>query len=212
MPEPLGETHDSRFPRLTFEAGLIFFIALLLSILGLIIQTSAGQYHNSREPLYTAYMQAIYLVPALIAYVVASRINLEYFRKYAWWALLAAVLLLFSIYIPGFGKVVNGSRRWVDLGILNLQVSDPAKFILVFVLAHYLAISRRYFLPTRFKWFKRSRKYLFRPTREAVADLFRGFILPCGIFGVICVGIVVEPDLGTMALCATVGLGMLSMA
>ena len=77
MPEPLGETHDSRFPRLTFEAGLIFFIALLLSILGLIIQTSAGQYHNSREPLYTAYMQAIYLVPALIAYVVASRINLE---------------------------------------------------------------------------------------------------------------------------------------
>lgn len=212
MPEPLGETHDTRFPRLTFEAGLIFFIALLLSILGLIIQTSAGQYHNSREPLYTAYMQALYLIPALTAYVVASRINLEYFRKRAWWWLVAAVLLLFSIYIPGFGKVVNGSRRWVDLGIINLQVSDPAKIILVFVLAHYLAISRRYFLPTRIKWFRRSRKYLFLPTREAVTDLFRGFLLPCGIFGVICVGIVVEPDLGTMALCATVGLVMLFLA
>ncbi len=212
MSEPLGETHDTRFPRLTFEAGLIFFIALLLSVIGLIIQTSAGQYHNSTDPLYTAYMQALYLIPALIVYFVASRINLEYFRRFAWLALLIAIVLLLSIYIPGFGKYVNGSRRWVDLGITNLQVSDPAKLILVFVLAHYLAVSRRYFLPTQFKWFKRSGNYLFLPTREALTDLFRGFTLPCGIFGIICAGVAIEPDLGTTALCATVGLAMLFLA
>lgn len=212
MPETSSSSHDSRFPRISVEAGLIFFIALLLSIFGLIIQTSAGQYHNSKIPLYTAYMQAIYLVPALIAYFIFSRINLEYFRKYVWWILGAATLLLFSIYIPGFGKVVNGSRRWVDLGVINLQVSDPAKIALVFVLAHYLAVSRRYFLPTQFKWLSRSRKRLILPTRSALADVFYGFLLPCGIIGLICGGIAVEPDLGTMMLCAAVGFTMLFLA
>lgn len=212
MPEHSSESNDSRFPRISFEAGLIFFIALLLSVLGLIIQTSAGQYHNSKEPLYTAYMQAVYLVPAIFAYIVFSRINLEYFRKYVWWIFGAAILLLFSIYIPGFGKVVNGSRRWVDLGLINLQVSDPAKIALVFVLAHVLAGSRRYFLAPQFKWVRRSRKYLWLPTREALTDALRGFIIPCSVIGAICAGIVVEPDLGTTALCAAVGFTMLFLA
>lgn len=212
MPEDLGKSDDLRFPRISFEAGIIFFIALLLSVLGLIIQTSAGQYHNSKEPLYTAYMQAIYLVPALFAYFVFSRINLEYFRKYVWWIFGAAILLLFSIYIPGFGRVVNGSRRWVDLGPINLQVSDPAKIALVFVLSHCLAGTRRYFLSPQFKWVRRSRKWFFLPTREAMNDFLRGFIIPCGIIGAICAGIIIEPDLGTMALCAAVGFAMLFLA
>lgn len=212
MPEYLGKSDDSRFPRISFEAGLIFFIALLLSLLGIIIQTSAGQYHNSKEPLYTAYMQAMYLVPAVVAYFIFSRINLEYFRKYVWWIFVAALLLLLSIYIPGFGKVVNGSRRWVDLGPFNLQVSDPAKVALVFVLAHCLAGSRRYFLPAQFKWFKRSRRKIPLPTRDAMNDFFRGFLIPCSIIGAVCAGIVIEPDLGTTALCAAVGLTMLFLA
>lgn len=212
MPERSSESNDSRFPRISFEAGLIFFIALLLSLLGLIIQTSAGQYHNSKEPLYTAYMQAIYLVLAVFVYVVCSRINLEYLRKHVWLIFVGALLLLFSIYIPGFGKVVNGSRRWVDLGVINLQVSDPAKIALVFVLAHVLAGSRRYFLPSQFKWVRRSCKCLWLPTREALTDVLRGFLFPCSIIGLVCAGIVVEPDLGTMALCAAVGFTMLFLA
>lgn len=212
MPEHSDKLSDSRFPRLSIEAGLIFFIPLLLSVIGIIVQTSAGQYHNSKEPLYTAYMQAFYLVPAIIAYFIFSRINLEYLRKYVWWIFIGAILLLFSIYIPGFGKDVNGSRRWVDLGLINLQVSDPAKIALVFVLAHYLAVSRRYFLPPSFKWFTRFRNGIPWLTREAQADIFRGFIVPCGIIGAICAGVIAEPDLGTTLLCAAVGFVMLFLA
>lgn len=211
MPKGFFGRQDSRFPRVSFEAGLIFFIALLLSAIGLIIQTSAGQYHNSREPLYTAYMQTLYLLPALLSYFVFSRVDLEYFRKYVWWIFGGSLLLLLLIYVPGFGKEVNGSRRWVDLGFFNLQVSDPAKLALVFVLSHCIACSRRYFLPAQFKWFRRSRCWRL-PTREMMTDCFRGFLIPSGIIGLVCFGVVIEPDFGTAILCAAVGFAMLFLA
>lgn len=211
MSEDFEKVQDSRFPRISFEAGLIVFIALLLSGFGLIIQTSAGQYHRA-DPLYTFNRQAIFLVPALLVCIAAAKVNLERFRKYVWWILGLAVVVLFSIYVPGFGKVVNGSRRWVDFGFFNLQVSDPAKLALVFVLSHYLAGAQRHFLPAKFKWFERRRKWLFVPTAEARADFIHGFLFPCGIIGLICGGIAVEPDLGTMVLCAAVGFLMLLLA
>lgn len=211
MPEDFGKNKDSRFPRISFEAGLIVFIALGLSVFGLIVQTSAGQYHHPSDSLYTFKRQAIFLVPALLAGIVAAGLNLERLRRRAWWILGIAAVILLSIYVPGFGKVVNGSRRWVDFAFFRLQVSDPAKIALVFVLAHYLAGAQRYFLPARFKWFERCGLF-YVPTPEARKDFFYGFLIPCGIIGLICAGVVVEPDLGTTALCAAVGFTMLFLA
>ena len=67
MPDGSDSSRDFRFPRVSVEAGLIVFIALLLSIFGLVIQTSAGQYHTPGSPLRTFFMQAFFLVPALAA-------------------------------------------------------------------------------------------------------------------------------------------------
>lgn len=211
MPEDFEKNKDSRFPRISFEAGLIVFIAVGLSIFGLIVQTSAGQYHQSGDSLYTFKRQAIFLVPALLFGVVTARLNLERFRRHVWWILALAMVVLFSIYIPGFGKEVNGSRRWVDFAFFRLQVSDPAKIALVFVLAHYLAGAQRYFLPVKFKWFER-RGPFYVPTPEARADFLYGFLIPAGIIGLICSGVAVEPDLGTTVLCAAVGFTMLFLA
>lgn len=211
MPEDFEKNKDSRFPRISFEAGLIVFIALGLSIFGLIVQTSAGQYHHPSDSLYTFKRQAIFFVPALLCGVIAARLNLERFRRHAWWILGIAMVVLFSIYVPGFGKVVNGSRRWVDFAFFRLQVSDPAKIALVFVLAHYLAGAQRHFLPVKFKRFER-RGYFYVPTPEARTDFLYGFLIPSGIIGLICAGVAVEPDLGTTVLCAAVGFTMLFLA
>ena len=212
MPDGSDSSRDFRFPRVSVEAGLIVFIALLLSVFGLVIQTSAGQYHTPGSPLRTFFMQAFFLVPALAAGVVAAKVNLDRLRRFAPWIFAGALLLLLSIYVPGLGKVVNGSRRWIGLGVVNLQVSDPAKIALVFVLAHYLTQARRHFGRPKFRWFERPRPWLIRVTREAREDFLRGFVFPGLIIGGVCGLVALEPDLGTMALCAAVGGIMLFLA
>ena len=53
-----------------------------------------------------------------------------------------AVLLLL-IYVLFFGAVRGGSRRWIDLGVVNLQPSELAKATVALVLAKLFGESRR---------------------------------------------------------------------
>jgi len=61
-----------------------------------------------------------------------------------WLLLLAcAFLLLVLVLIPGFGYTVNGSTRWLRVGIMNLQVSEPARLCLILYMASYLVRRNR---------------------------------------------------------------------
>lgn len=64
------------------------------------------------------------------AYAVC-RIPMRVWYKLAPWLMAAAVVLLFLVLLPGVGKSVNGSRRWINLGILNLQITEYAKFAIL---------------------------------------------------------------------------------
>jgi cell division protein FtsW len=77
----------------------------------------------------------------------------------------------------------------LGIGSLRIQVSEFAKFGLVFCLAHYLALNQ-----TRIGEFK------------------RGFVVPLGIVGVFAGLVVLEPDFGTAALMIAVGLLLLFLA
>ena len=52
--------------------------------------------------------------------------------------LLAAVGLLVLVLIPGIGKEVNGSTRWIGVGLINVQVSEIAKLFALIYVAGYL--------------------------------------------------------------------------
>ena len=54
-------------------------------------------------------------------------------RKRRRWPFLLLIVLL-----PGVGYTVNGSTRWVRIGVMNLQVSEPARLCLLMYLAGYL--------------------------------------------------------------------------
>ncbi|MBE6400622.1 MAG: cell division protein FtsW [Verrucomicrobia bacterium] len=216
---------SSGFPRFDTDAGIVVFFVLVLAIFGLVIQTSAGQYLREsmrleHDPLYTFRMQLIYLVPAMIAGFFFYKVNLQKLRKYVWWIVgLACVLLICArVAIPGvkfFGSTfpgveVNGSWRWINLGFLRFQASDFAKITLVFALAHYLAGAQRFLQHAKITWWKP--KYFCIPTSEFLGDLFFGFINPCLIIGLLCGLVALGPDLGTMALCAAVGFSMLFLS
>ena len=69
--------------------------------------------------------------------VMRSRARLwEYLGPYL---LLIGIALLVLVLIPGIGVRVNGSSRWLSLGVVNLQPSELMKLFMVVYAAGYLA-------------------------------------------------------------------------
>src|SRR5690606_35616509 len=82
--------------------------------------------------------QAIFVCAGLAAALVTSRLPLALFERYGGAMLLGVLALLVAVLIPGIGREVNGSTRWLSLGVFNLQPSEFAKLFTVIFLAGYL--------------------------------------------------------------------------
>jgi cell division protein FtsW len=169
-------------------AAVIVVCAVALTILGLTILFSASASFK-QGPYYYLDKQLGGVVAAVVLCLVASRVNLDYARRYAWWIAGVMLFLLALVVIPHVGIMVKGSRRWLGHGALRFQVSEFAKLAMVFCLAHYLAINQ-----TRIGEFK------------------RGFLYPLLIIGAFAGLILKEPDFGTAALTVAVGLLLLFLA
>ncbi len=159
----------------------IILIVLGLTFLGLVILFSASQSMHD-DPTVLLKKQLIWLVLATIAGGIAMMVNLEALREYAYWLAAGSVLLLTLVLIPGIGVEVNGARRWMDFGIMRLQVSEVGKLGLIFSMAHYLATYRRDF-----------------------NRVLKGYFYPCVLLAIFCSLIILEPDYGTAFLCGAVG-------
>ncbi len=206
-----------RASRFWVPASFLMLFAFALTGFGILILSSAGAKAPSASsgPLHIMYAQLKYLPIALVAGLVAFRVDLERLRRWVWWIFGAVCVLLALVRVPGIGKSVKGSWRWIDLGFFNLQVSDLAKVALVLALSHYLANQQRVLRRVYFQWIDWSPKFpwLLRgkktfpwvePTTMAGWDFVQGFLFPALIIGTVCGLIAIEPDLGTMALCAAV--------
>ena len=167
---------------------IIVVCALALSLLGLTVLFSASA-PSSSGPFFYLRKQLLGFALATGACVFFARLNLDYVRRYAWHIAIGFAVLLTLTLIPGIGRQVNGARRWLELGPLRLQVSELAKFGLVFCLAHYLALNQ---------------------TR--IAEFKRGYVYPLALIGVFTELIVKEPDFGTAALTLAVGVVLLFLA
>jgi len=178
----------SRAYQLINPAALIAVCCIGLTILGLTILFSASASFK-QGPYYYLNKQILGVFMAGALCFVASRINLDYARRYSWWIAGIALFLLVLVLIPRLGISVKGSRRWLGFGSVRLQVSEFAKLALVFCLSHYLALNQ---------------------TR--ISELVRGYFLPLGLIGAFVGLIVLEPDFGTAALALVVGLTLLFLA
>ena len=157
---------------------------LFLNGLGLVVLLSIGRAHDTGMGGYFL-RQCLWMGIALTAFVGALAFNHEKQRNLAWGVAIAGVVLLLLVLIPGIGVRINGARRWIDLGPMNMQVSDVAKIGYIFCLAQYFSIVQR--------------------ERQT---LFKGFLLPIGFIGLFFSLIIMQPDFGTAFLYALVG-GML---
>jgi len=173
---------------ITPASVIVVCVAALLAI-GLSVLFSASSTVRGTTPTTYLYKQLIFLALALGAGWATARADLEQLRKFTWIAAGVALFMLMLVLIPHIGIAVKGSRRWLGLGGVRLQVSEFAKLALVFTLAHYLALNQ-----------------------NRLHDFAQGFVKPCLIIGAFAGLILVEPDFGTAFLTGAIGLILLFLA
>jgi cell division protein FtsW len=169
-------------------AAIIVVCAVGLTILGLTILFSASA-GFAQGPYFYLKKQLIGVALAFTVCWIVSRVNLDVARRYVWVVAGVTLVLLILVLIPQIGIDVKGSRRWLGIGPVRMQVSEFAKLSMVFCLAHYLAV-----------------------TQSRLGDLKRGYLIPIGIVLGFAGLIILEPDFGTAALVVAVGVLMLFLA
>lgn len=125
-----------------FDQVLIWSALLLLS-LGLVMVYSASiaiaevQFGEDRSHHYLV-RHAIYLVIGGILGFVAFQVPVSIWQKSAFYLFLLGVILLLLVLIPGVGREINGSQRWIYLYFFNLQPSEFMKFFMIVFTADYV--------------------------------------------------------------------------
>jgi cell division protein FtsW len=110
--------------------------------LGLVMVASSSMaiaYANFQSPFYYVLRQALFLVLGVGGALVISRIPLSFWAKMSRPLVLLAMVSLLMLFIPGIGREVNGSLRWIRLGPIGIQVSEFAKLCLIIYFAAYCA-------------------------------------------------------------------------
>ncbi|MBI5041133.1 MAG: putative lipid II flippase FtsW [Gammaproteobacteria bacterium] len=178
-----------RCPRLDLQ--LIGVVAALLAI-GLVMVTSASITTADRQlgdPFYYALRQGVYLLAGLGVGAVIFRVRMAHWARAGVPVLLLALALLAVVLIPGIGRSVNGATRWIGLGPVNIQVSEPAKLLLFMYLAGYLVRHA-----------------------EEVRHQVSGFIKPMAVLGFAGVLLLAEPDFGATVVLLATSLAMMFLA
>lgn len=109
---------------------LIILISIVCSI-GFIVLYSASD--NNLHPW--AYKQITTFCLFLPVVVICALIDIKYIFKFAYIFYFSIIILLISVEL--FGSVSMGAKRWIDLGVVRLQPSEPTKLAIVLMLAKY---------------------------------------------------------------------------
>ena len=123
-----------------FDNALIFVTGALL-IIGLVMVGSASisiADGKLSQPLFYFNRQLIFAVTGLVLGTLVVSVRLEVWRQLAPLLLIIGVGLLVLVLIPGIGREVNGSRRWLPLGPVNIQVAEIIKLFSIIYVADYL--------------------------------------------------------------------------
>jgi cell division protein FtsW len=117
--------------------------ALLLAAMGLVmvysasIATAEASRFTGHNAGWFLLRHGAYLALALAAAICVFLVPAKFWQKAAPWLFLVSLALLVLVLVPGFGREVNGARRWLDLPGFGFQPSEAMKLAVVLYAADY---------------------------------------------------------------------------
>ncbi|MDR3492037.1 MAG: putative lipid II flippase FtsW [Gammaproteobacteria bacterium] len=171
-----------------------WFILTVLALvgIGLLMVASASiviSDQQMHQPFYYFYRQLIYLILGTALGCVVIQVEISVWEKASNMLLAGAMLLLALVLFPKIGHSVNGSVRWIGLGIFSIQVSEFAKLAVIIYMAAYLVHSNL-----------------------EVKTSFTGFLKPMLLLAVVSLLLLREPDFGACVVIISTVLGMMFLA
>jgi len=162
-----------------------------LIALGLVMlfSTSAFAEESHSDIYFFVKRQGMWLCVGLGIAVIVSFVNYHFWVKYWWVFFGAAAVLLLLCFIPPIGLRINGSSRWINLGVGVVQPSELAKLAAIFFLAW---------------WFSR--------TDINFSSFKNGLLYPMGILSALMALIVLEVDIGNTSLIGGTAVAVLFVA
>ena len=176
---------------LWFDKTLLIITFALMAI-GLIMVSSASIPYADTElynyqPFHFVIRHGIYMTLALVAGLITLSIRTEHWLKLGPYLLISGVMLL--ILVLFIGREVNGSKRWLDLVLFTIQVSEPVKIFVVSYVAGYLVRQR-----------------------EELHTQILGFLRPLMVLSIVTGCLMLEPDFGASVVIVLTCLAMMFLA
>ncbi|MFN7087365.1 MAG: putative lipid II flippase FtsW [Burkholderiales bacterium] len=180
-----------RAPLAEYDRTLVWLTMLLLGI-GLVMVYSAsiaiaeGSRATAYQPAYYLVRHGIFIAVGVVLAVIAFQVPLRVWQQSALSLFLFGLALLALVLVPGVGREVNGSQRWLSLYVVNLQPSEFMKLFVVIYAADYTVRKAAY-----------------------MHSLRRGF-LPMLAVMLLTGGLLLrEPDFGAFAVITVIAMGIL---
>jgi cell division protein FtsW len=183
---------------LAWDASLVWTGLLLLAIGVVMVYSSSiamaeAARHTGYRAWYFLARHTVFVAVGLAAAAIAFQVPMKAWQRLAPWLFVVGGVLLLVVLVPGLGKSVNGSRRWLALGPVNLQPSEFMKLAVVLYAASY-AVRKAAFLHAQ------------QPLRQTLA---RGFAPLFAVMVLIGGLLLLEPDFGAFVVIVAIAFGIL---
>ena len=170
----------------------MFLAILMITGIGLIMLTSTTidiAYRLHADDFFYVKKQLVFMSLGLASIIVVARVRLGIWERLGPLLLCLVIVLLFLVLVPGMGRTVNGSTRWLMVGPLGLQVSEFAKVAMIIYLSGYLVRHA-----------------------DNVETKLTAFLSPMTVLGLVILLLMLEPDFGSAMVFIVMMFGMMFLS
>lgn len=174
---------------------MLLWVTLMLVAIGLVMVYSASiaiadsRAATGHQSTYFLIRQTAYIVIALGAGAFCFQVPIEWWQKMAPYLFIGGLVLLALVLVPGVGRSVNGSQRWLSLVVFNLQPSELVKLFTAIYVADY-AVRKA----------------------DRIDSIVNGFLPMVAVMVLVGFLLLKEPDFGALAVIATIAMSILWLA
>lgn len=170
---------------------ITFFLIITFGMLALSSASAVISFQKFGNAYYYINHQFLFgFLPGLLLFFIFSRVPYQIWNRYAFLFLIASVVLLILVFIPGIGYAYGGAHRWVNVGGILFQPSEFVKLTFLLYLAAWLS----------------------NKGEKHIQNFSYGLLPFCVLVSIISVLVIAQPDMGTMGVIVLIAFSMFFVA